>query len=137
MLGEQIEDLKGKITGQRVIEVEPPTVETSVSCSGTIRGVQVNEILTFAGTPVTSSEVKEGVIHGKGAAIIMAESEIATLTGEGIGTISSSGATRWRGSLFFSTASRGKLAFLNNMIGVFEGEFDAQGNFTNKSWEWK
>jgi hypothetical protein len=94
MLREQIEDLKGKITGQRVIKVEPPTVETSVSCSG-------------------------------------------TLTGEGIGTISSSGATKWRGSLFFSTASRGKLAFLNNMIGVFEGEFDAHGNFTNKSWEWK
>ena len=137
MLGEQIEELKGKITSQRVIEVEPPTVETSVSSSGTIRGVQVNEILTFAGTPVTSSEVKEGVIHGKGVAIIMAESEIATLTGEGIGRIfSSSGNTKWRGSLFFTTASKGKLAFLNNMIGVFEGEFDTQGNFTQKSWEW-
>ena len=28
MLGEQIEDLKGKITGQRVVQVEPLTIET-------------------------------------------------------------------------------------------------------------
>ena len=62
------------------------------------------KFLTFAGTPVTtSSEAKEvGVIHGKGVSIIMAESEIATLTGEVIGRISSSGATKWRGSLFIS-----------------------------------
>jgi hypothetical protein len=82
------------------------------------------KFLTFAGTPVTtSSEAKEvGVIHGKGVSIIMAESEIATLTGEVIGRISSSGATKWR-------TSKGKLAFLNNMVAVFEGEFDAEGNF--------
>jgi hypothetical protein len=63
MLGEQIEELKGKITGQRVIEVEPPTIETSVSSSGTIRGIQVTQILTFVGTPATMSE--KGVLHGK------------------------------------------------------------------------
>jgi hypothetical protein len=34
MLGEQIEELKGKITGQRVVNVEPLTIETSVSSSG-------------------------------------------------------------------------------------------------------
>ena len=43
MLGEQIEELKGKIIGQRVVDVEPPTMETSVTSSGTIRGTQVTE----------------------------------------------------------------------------------------------
>jgi hypothetical protein len=43
MLGEQIEELKGKIIGQRVVDVEPPIMETSVTSSATIRGTQVTE----------------------------------------------------------------------------------------------
>ena len=34
MLGEQIEELKGKIMGQRVVDVQPLTIETTVSASG-------------------------------------------------------------------------------------------------------
>ena len=39
----------------------------------------------------------------------------------------------------FSLALRqkGKLSFLNNLIGSFEGEFDSDRNFTRRSWEWK
>lgn len=65
------------------------------------------------------------------------ESELATVTGEGIGRIDSSKNINWCGSLFFSTSSTGKLAFLNNLIGVFEAVIDAEGNFTEKTWEWK
>ena len=54
MLGEQIEELKGKIMGQRVVDVEPLTIETTVSASGTIRGTQVTKMLTFVGSPTTS-----------------------------------------------------------------------------------
>ena len=79
MLGEQIEELKGKIIGQRVVDVEPSTLETSVTSSGTIRGTQVTEMLTFVGSPTTS----EGLLHGKGVGIIMAgQSEVATFTAE-------------------------------------------------------
>jgi hypothetical protein len=134
MLGEQIEELKGKIIGQRVVDVEPPTMETSVTSSGTIRGTQVTEMLTFVGSPTTS----EGVLHGKGVGIIMAgQSEVATFTAEGVGRLGSSGSASWRGSYFFRTSSTGRLAFLNNVVGIFEGEFDSQGNFSHKSWEWK
>lgn len=35
MLGEQIGELKGKIVSQRVLDVEGPTMETSVSIEGT------------------------------------------------------------------------------------------------------
>jgi hypothetical protein len=135
MLGEQIQELKGKVIGQRVIDVEPPTMETSVSSSGSIKGTQVTEMLTFVGRPTTS----KGVLHGKGMAIIMAtgESDVATFTGEAIGRLGSSGNISWRGSIFYSTSSNGKLSFLNNMIGVFESEIDAEGNFSDKTWEWK
>ena len=136
MLGEQILELKGKIIGQRVLDVEDPTIETSVSVSGSIKGTQVKETLTFEGRPTTKTS--KGVLRGKGKGVIMAgELELATYTGEGVGRVSSSGSINYRGSIFYSTSSNGKLAFLNNLIGVFESEIDTEGNFSEKIWEWK
>jgi hypothetical protein len=134
MLGEQIAELKGKVTSQRVLDVEGPSIETSVSVSGSLKGAQIKETLTFIGRPTNTS----GIIHGKGIGVIMAgESELATYTGEGIGRIDPSGSINWRGSVFYSTSSTGKLASLNNLIAVFEAVIDAEGNFTEKTWEWK
>ena len=141
MLGEQYLELSGKITGQRVLDVEGPTIETSVATKGAIRGVQVQEIITFTGRPT----VEKGVLHGVGQGVITTttagsaggEPEMVTYTGEGVGRISSSGGIKWRGSIFSRTSSGGKLSFLNNMVGVFEAEIDADGNFSEKIWEWK
>jgi hypothetical protein len=63
--------------------------------------------------------------------------EMATWTGQGIGRFIGPGKIRFIGSLFFSTASAGKLAFLNNLVGVFEYESDESGNTSSKVWEWK
>jgi|SRR5918994_6400713 hypothetical protein len=139
MLGEQYAELKGKITGQRVLDVEGPIIETSVSTTGTVKGAQVQEMITFIGTPTK----EKGVIHGVGKGVLMTtggeggEPEMATYTGEGIGRIDSSGSVRWRGSVFSRSSSDGKLSFLNNMVGIFESEIDAAGNFSEKVWEWK
>ena len=38
MLGEQIAELKGMITSQRVLDAEGPNMEISVSAKGSIRG---------------------------------------------------------------------------------------------------
>ncbi len=133
MLGEQIGERKGKITGQRVLDVEGPTIETSVASSGNFGGTQVSETLTFVGRPTSN-----GILHGLGKGVMMtANGEMATYTGEGVGRISSSGSISWRGSIFCRTSSTGKLAFLNNLVGVFEAEIDAEGNFSDKTWEWK
>ena len=133
MLGEQIAKLKGKILGQRVLDVEGPTMETNVAINGTYKGTLVNETLTFVSTPTPT-----GVIHGEGKGIIMTvEGEMATYAGEAFGRITSSGGTSWRGSVFYSTQSNGKIAFLNNLVGIFEVEIDAEGNFSNDTWEWK
>jgi hypothetical protein len=141
MLGEQYLELSGKITGQRVLDIEGPTIETSVATKGTIKGVQVQEIITFTGRPT----VEKGVLHDVGQGVITTttagsaggEPEMVTYTGEGVGRISSSGGVKWRGSIFSRTSSGGKLSFLNNMVGVFEAEIDADGNFSEKIWEWK
>lgn len=134
MLGEQLAELKGKVTSQRVLDVEGPSIETSVSVNGSLKGVQIKETLTFIGRPTNTS----GIIHGKGMGVIMAgESELATYTGEGIGRIDPSGSINWRGSVFYTTSSTGKLASLNNLIAVFEAVIDVEGNYSEKTWEWK
>jgi hypothetical protein len=80
MLGEQIAELKGKITGQRVLDSEG-AMETSISARGSVRGTQVSENLTFIARPTSA-----GVLHGEGLGVIMAgDSEMATYTGKGIG----------------------------------------------------
>ena len=134
MLGEQLAELKGKVTSQRVLDVEGPSIETSVSVNGILKVVQIKETLTFIGRPTNTSVI----IHGKGMGVIMAgESELATYTGEGIGRIDPSGSINWRGSVFYTTSSTGKLASLNNLIAVFEAVIDVEGNYSEKTWEWK
>ncbi len=134
MLGELIGEMEGKVSSQRVIDVKGPTMETSVTASGKLRDVQVIETLTYVAN--TSSK---GVLHGVGNGIITTteDGDLATYTGEGIGRFDASGVLKWRGAIFFEASSEGKLGFLNNIVGVFEAEVDAQANFRDKTWEWK
>jgi len=112
MLGELMGETTGKMSGQRVIDLEGPTVETNVSSMGTLNGVQVTETLTFVPGPTS-----KGVIHGMGKGIINTkDGQIATFTGEGIGRFDSTGVLKWRGALFFHTNSEGNLQFLDNMV---------------------
>ena len=133
MLGELIGEMQGRVSSQRVIDVKGPTMESSVMARGSFKGVQVTETLTYVAN--TSSK---GVLHGVGNGIITTEDgDVATYSGEGIGKFDALGVLNWRGSIFFETSSEGKLGFLNNIVGVFEAQVDAQGNFTDKTWEWK
>ncbi len=133
MLGEFIGEFKGKITSQRVLSVEGPRMETSISATGNLRGAQVTETLTYV-----ASQTSKGVLHGVGNGVIMStEGELVTYTGEGIGKFDSSGTLKWRGAIFFTSESTGRLSSLNNLVGVFEAQVDAEGNFSDKTWEWK
>ena len=87
MLGELIGETKGKISNRNVVSVEGPTIETTVASSGTLKGVQVNEILTYVASPSS-----KGILHGIGKGVINTQDgEIATFTGEGIGRFDASG----------------------------------------------
>lgn len=132
MLGEQIAELKGKVMGQRVMDAEGPTMETTLSQTGNVKGIQVNETVTYVGRPTSS-----GVLHAEGNGVIMAaEAEIAIFTAEAFGRVSSSGSLGWRGSHFYRTSSTGKLAFLNNVVGIFEAGIGTDGNSSKMVWEW-
>ena len=136
MLGDLISEEKGKITTQRVLDVEGgiPTIETSFSATGNYRGVATTATITYWASPRPG-----GAIYGEGKGALMSKDgqEMATWTGQGMGRFTSPGKLRLTGSLFFSTSSTGKLAFLNNLVGVFEYETDESGNTSAKVWEWK
>jgi hypothetical protein len=63
--------------------------------------------------------------------------EVVTAVSQGIGNLSESGSMRYVGANFYSTSSTGKLAFMNNSVGMFEAVIDASSNYTVKVWEWK
>ena len=135
MLGDLIYEHKGKVTGQRVLDVSPPRVETSFSDIGTLKGgITVSEIGTY-----WSEARSPGILYGEAQGIIMTNdgTEVATWKGGGIGRMSGPVKVSIRGAIYWSTTSTGKLASLNNLVGVFEFEIDEAGNTSAKVWEWK
>jgi hypothetical protein len=138
MLGEQIYEHKGKIIGQRILDVSEeaglPKIETTFSATAKLKGtIDITDIGSYW------SIVKPGgVLYGEGQGVYTTkDGEMATWTGQGIGRFTAPGGVSFRGSLFFRTNSTGKLSFLNNLVAVFEYEVDEQGNTTAKAWEWK
>ena len=136
-LGEQIEESRGKITGQRVLDVEGVLkMETSFAMEGNYRGTTCADVGTYTST------LRDGVLHGQGQGIITTKDGqgMASWTGQGIGRFTGAGKVSFRGSLFLQTPSAsegGKLSFMNNMVGVFEYEADEMGNCSSKTWEWR
>jgi hypothetical protein len=132
----QLGEEKGKITSQRVLDVGGgiPKMETSFSATGKFKDVEITETGTYWSTPRSG-----GTVYGEGQGVLMSKEgqEMVTWTGQGVGRFTGAGKIRFIGSLFFSTASTGKLAFFNNLVGVFEYEADELGNTSSKVWEWK
>jgi hypothetical protein len=68
MLSEQIEQFSGKVTGQRVLDVEGPIIERPVSLNAIIKDVEVTEITIIVIKPVSAggfSADEKGVIINK------------------------------------------------------------------------
>ncbi len=139
VLGELIEEESGKITGQRVLDVEGPKMETSFKMNGKFGGVEGSDIGTYCTVMREGSE--PGVMYGEGQGVITTKDGqgMAIWTGQGIGRFTAPGKISFRGSVFYRTTSTGggKISFLNNVVGVFEYEMDEQGNSSTKVWEWK
>jgi hypothetical protein len=135
-LGEIIYEHTGKMTGQRVLDVEGPKIETSFRATGKFKGTDIIETTTYWSVPRPG-----GALYGEAQGVVTTSDdsgEMATLTAQGIGRIiGPGGKVSFRGSTYFRTSSTGKLASLNNMVGVFEYEMDGSGNSRAKIWEWK
>ena len=135
MLGEQIGEETGQITGMRVLpdEGHGARVEVSFQQTGTLLGAHVNDMGTY-----TSVARPDGTLFGDGQGVTTTEDgEMATWRGQGIGRFTGrGGAVSYRGAVYFQTTSE-RLAPLNSIAVVFEYETDEDGKTTNKTYEWK
>jgi hypothetical protein len=132
MLGEMIGELKGKISGIRVLPMECcPKMECSFQDVGKILDVDVTDTGTF-----WQLFKEDGGLYGEGRGIVMTnDGDIVSWTAQGLGNMKGKGA-EYRISVFFKTSSQ-KLASLNNIIGIGEYSIDEDGNTHEKLWEWK
>lgn len=134
MLGEKIGEEAGKVTSQRVLPNPGggPKMETSFQTTGSLLGV--NE--TNTGTYVAVVR-PDGSLYGEGQGIIMSkDGDVATWTGQGVGTFKKDGALAYRGAVYVQSTSP-KWARLNSVAVVYEYEVDAQGNTRAQFHEWK
>ncbi len=130
---------QGKIIGQRVLSVTPqPQLEFSFMANATINNGDdvINAINT--GTSVSTLNA-DGTFRGEGQGILRTEGgEVATWTNQVVGNFTSEGTIITRGVGFWSTPpTTGELAFMNDMITVFEVQIDMEGNLSAREWEWR
>ena len=139
MLGEQIGEETGKVTGQRVLSIADedgtPKIETTFSSNAKFKGIDTINTVTYWSVPRPG-----GMLYGEAKGVAMSKGgtgEVVTFTAYGVGRFTSPGKVRFHGSVYYSTTSTGKLAFLNNVVGLFEHDSNEQGNASSKIWEWK
>ena len=132
MLGEQILEENGKVTGLRVLSTNPPKVEIAFQADGTILRIGASNVATYW------SEMRpNGTMYGEAKGILTTkDGDVATWTAQGVGKpIGTKGAARWRGAVYYQTSAE-KLSKLNEFPLVFEFESDDDGNSIGKGWEW-
>ena len=61
MLGTQIGEAKGKITGERIVDAEGPKIEYTFLASGRMKGVEITHMATF-----WTVSRGNGVLYGEG-----------------------------------------------------------------------
>ena len=136
MLGEQIGEVRGKVTGQRTLPFDGgPRVETSFETSGTFYGVAVTMMGTYQ-----STVRPDGLLYGEcphQGTIMTNDGQVGTWSGAGVGKFTGEGsAVSFRGAVYFQTVPSA-LARLAQVAALYEWEIDAQGNARAPFFEWK
>jgi hypothetical protein len=78
-------------------------------------------------------------LYSEGQGILTTEQgSMATYTQQASGEITPDGKVVFRGSMFFSSSPSltGELAFLDNLVGVYDYGSDLAGNAERILWEW-
>ena len=135
MLGELLSEDRGQITSTRVLPSEPgqgPRLEMSFEAQGTLLGIGYQQVATYIGVARP-----DGTIIGEGQGLLTSsKGDMVTWRGSGVGRMTETGGTEFRGAIYFETASP-NLARLNSVAGVFEYSTDESGKTESKTWEWK
>jgi hypothetical protein len=137
MLGEQISETAGKVTGTRMLpgdDYRYLKMEVTIQEAGRIFGIDGSNMGTY-----TAFERVPGQIYGEGQGIIMTSSgESAIWRGHGVGRMTGEGmGMSFRYSVAYQAPTSGQLSRLNGVLVIGEHEIDADGNTKTTAWEWK
>jgi hypothetical protein len=127
-LGEPFFVEKGKVTVQK--EIGPNRTQFTFTGNGTMNG---NIEVTNTGKLVSVSKGNNlSFERGQGVIATKDGSETANYT-----LIDVFNGKDFLGAQAYSTNSTGKLAFLNNILGIIKGGQDDSGNYAAEHWHWK
>jgi hypothetical protein len=135
-IGEPFYKQNDKPTNQKTMVVNGVNAsEVSFSGSGTTNGINFRDtgkalIMPRAG----------GATYIQGNAEIVNinnSSEKATYSFQEIGRSASDGTIKANGAAFFGSNAKGKLAFLNNIVVIYQDQIDKSGNSKLIAWKWK
>src|SRR5262249_36022310 len=110
-----------------------PRVEVSVQESGTLLGLETQELLSFWAV------LREGgALYGEGRGVAMTkEGDSCSWRGAGIGKPTGRGmAASYRGSIYYE-AKAARFSRLNGTCAILEFQTDENGNTKSQLFEWK
>ena len=135
MLGEQLGEASGTVTGVRVLgaESEDHKMEVSFRGRGEMLGVGITDMGTFVQTVRP-----DGILSGEDSNVLMLtdDGEMVAWKGFGVGRPTGPGfSSSWGVAGSARTASE-KMARLNAVATVVEYEVEGDGSYRWKLWEW-
>lgn len=136
MLGDQIGEESGQVTGRRVLPPVNgnPVYEISFRAAGRLLGHDTQTDGTYIAVIGA-----DGVIRGEGQGVVVtADGQLATWKGAGVGQLNpDEGAIHYSGAIHYVSSSEA-LGQLNAITGVFEFDVNlADDSTTGKVWEWR
>jgi hypothetical protein len=108
--------------------------EMSFSGVGAADGINFNETGKALIIPRST-----GSLYMQGSGVIRSDnsSEKASYTFQEIGKIGADRTIKANGAAFFGSNAIGKLAFLNDMVVIYQELIDMSGNSNLTAWKWK
>ena len=134
MLGDQLGEERGKISGHRVVRsgAGGPRMEITFQAAGKIIGIDYQNVGTY-----WAAMRPGGFLYGEGQGIVMTkDGDSVVWVGQGAGHFKPGGGVSWRGAVYYETSAP-RLARLNGIAVAYEHETDASDNCSTKYWEWK
>ena len=134
MLGNQIGEELGQVTGMRVLPAEggASRVEVTFQAQGRLLDCDVN----FIGTYVSTAQA-DGSLFGEGQGVDMgSDGSVARWRGMGSGRFTGPGRVSWRGAVHYNDCTA-SLAALNGTAVVYEFDVDETGKAEARLYEWK
>ena len=133
MLGEQLGQSSGKLTGTRVLVAGPETkLEVSFQGRGTMLGQPINDLGTYWHVIRPG-----GVLYGEGQVVMLTDDgEIAPWVGGGVGHPTGPGYAASYGVYGAFHGASAKLTRLNGVATAIEYEVEEDGGYRWTAWAW-